>query len=442
MSRAREEETRSYEAAHTASKELQEQAVRYLPGGSSRGAAHHEPYPFFVERAEGHYVYDVDGNRYLDFMLNATTHILGHADAEIVSAVQRQASRGLSYSAPTEVQVRLAKLLCDRVPSLDKVRFTNSGTEGTLLAIRAARAYTGRHKIAKFEGGYHGTHEYVSVSVSTPLGKLDPGATTAVPEWPGQPPSVVDDVVVLPYNDLEGSERSLREHRDDLACLIMEPVGSNFGYTPAQPAFLQGMRDLTRELGIILVFDEVQSFRLAPGGAQELLGVEPDLTAFGKIIGGGLPVGAWGGRGDLMELFDPANGPVIAHSGTFNANPMTMVAGEVTLSRLTSEDYARMASLGDMLRAKLRAVFDELEVEVQVTGIGSLFGVNFTSEEITDYRSVLHGDQEMKRGLFIGLVNEGVLLQTRCAGALSTITTEAEVDTLADATRRVVQRIR
>ena len=170
--------------------------------------------------------------------------------------------------------------------------------------------------------------------------------------------------------------------------------------------------------------------------------MEPDLTAFGKIIGGGLPVGAWGGRGDLMELFDPANGPVIAHSGTFNANPMTMVAGEVTLSRLTSEDYARMASLGDMLRAKLRAVFDELEVEVQVTGIGSLFGVNFTSEEITDYRSVLHGDQEMKRGLFIGLVNEGVLLQTRCAGALSTITTEAEVDTLADATRRVVQRIR
>ena len=248
---------------------------------------------------------------------------------------------------------------------------------------------------------------------------------------------------MLPYNDLEGSERIIREHPDELACVIMEPVASNFGYIQAAPEFLQGMRDVTRELGIVLIFDEVQSFRLSYGGAQELFGVTPDITTFGKIIGGGMPVGAWGGRQDLMSLFDPGNGPVVSHAGTFNANPMTMVAGEATLEQLNRDVYKRMNTLGDMLREKLRAVFGELDVQAQVTGIGSLFAIHFTAEEITDYRSMLRGDQEMKKRLFMGLINEGLLLfPNKCAGALSTLTTESEVDTLVDATRRVVQRTR
>ena len=343
---------------------LQAESARYLPGGSSRGTAYFEPHPFFVDRGEGHYLYDVDGNRYLDFMLNATSLVMGHAHPAITDAVQEQAAKGVSFSVPTEPQIRLAKILCDRVPSIDAIRFTNSGTEATLNLVRAARAFTGRHKIAKFEGAYHGTHEYVSVSFSPPMDALDPSGPTAIPEFPTMPPGVLDDVIVLPYNDLRGSEHTIREHKDDLACVIMEPIASAFGYLPGHPDFLRGIREVTRELGILLVYDEVQSLRVAPGGAQELFGVVPDMTAMGKIIGGGMPVGAFGGRADIMSQFDPTGGgATIGHAGTFNANPMTMVAGEVTMTALTPEVYRRMSDLGGSLRRKLQAVFDELDVE-------------------------------------------------------------------------------
>lgn len=424
------------------SRRLQEEASRYLPGGSSRGTAYFDPYPTFVDRGEGLYVFDVDGNAYLDFMINATSLIMGHAHPEIVRALQQQAPRGTAFSGPTESQVRLARILCDRIPSMETVRFTNSGTEGTLMAVRVARAFTGRHKIAKIEGGYHGSHEYVSVSVRPPAEALDPTGTTPVPEHPGQPPSVAEDVLVMPFNDLSACEAILRRHAADLACLIMEPVVSNFGYLPATREYLEGMRRITEELGVLLVFDEVQSFRVAPGGAQEHFGVLPDLTALGKIIGGGMPAGAFGGRRDIMALYDPTEGAVVAHAGTFNANPMTMVAGEVVMDHLTPDVYKRMNALGEMLRSKLRAVFDELDVAAQVTGIGSLFGIHFTPEEITNYRPVINADAVMAKALFTGLLNEGVLLQTGCAGALSTLTTGAEVDSLVDAVRRVVQRIR
>ena len=432
-----------YIASTPRSRELQDRAARYLPGGSSRGTSYFEPYPTFADHGQGHYIYDVDGNGYLDFMINATSLILGHAHPLVVQALQEQAARGTSFSGPTEAQIRLAQSLCDRIPSVDTIRFTTSGTEGTLNAIRAARAFTGRYKIAKFEGGYHGSHEYASVSVRPPADKLDPDGPTAIPEFPGQPPSVAEDVVVLPYNDLRGSERIIREHKDELACVIMEAVASAFGYIPAKPDFLEGLRSLTTELGILLVFDEVQSLRVAPGGAQERFGVLPDITALGKIIGGGMPAGAFGGRQDVMALYDPTEGgATIPHAGTFNANPMTMVAGEVTLDQLTPEVYERLDRLGETLREKLRAVFDELEVEAQVTGIASLFGIHFTPEEITDYRSVVRGDHDMQKALFMGLLHERILLQASCAGALNVLTTEAEIDTLVDATRRVIQRIR
>jgi glutamate-1-semialdehyde 2,1-aminomutase len=426
------------------SRAMQDEASQYLPGGSSRGTAYFDPYPTFIDYGQGLYVYDVDGNRYLDFMINATSLIMGHAHPEIVRALQEQAVRGTSFSGPTEAQVRLARTLCERVPSVETVRFTNSGTEGTLMAIRGARAFTGRHKIAKFEGGYHGSHEYVSVSVYPRADRLDPNGTTPIPEHPGQPPSVAEDVIVMPYNDLETCERILRQHKDELACVIMEAVASAFGYLAASPAFLKGIRQLTQELGILLIFDEVQSFRVSPGGAQEHFGVIPDMTTFGKIIGGGMPVGAWGGRRDIMAVFDPTapGGAKVAHAGTFNANPMTMAAGEVVMNNLTPETYQRMNSLGEMLRQKLHAVFDELEVPAQVTGIASLFGIHFTSEPIVDYRSVIRGNREMDKAYFTGMLNEGILLQTRCAGALSTLTTDSEVDALVDATRRVVQRVR
>lgn len=431
-----------YTVSTPRSAELQADAERYLPGGSSRGTAYFSPYPFFVERTKGHHVIDVDGNRYLDFMLNATTYVLGHANHHVIEAVRRQSEKGLSYSTPHESQVRLAQVLCERVPSIERVRFTNSGTEATLNAIRAARAYTGRHKIAKIEGGYHGNHEYVSVSVYTPLDALDPVRPTSVAEWPGQPASVVEDVIALHYNDTASTERILRRHAGELSCVIIEPVLSNFGYLPADAGYLASMRELTTELGLVLIFDEVQSFRLSRGGAQEQFGIIPDMTALGKVIGGGMPVGAWGGRADLMDLYDPRSSPVVSHAGTFNANPMTMAAGLATLNQLTPETFGRMNALGDTLRAKLRAVFDELGVAAQVTGVGSLFGIHFTKERIVDYRSVLHADRAMQQKLFTGLLNEGILMQTKSAGSLCTLTTETEVDELIDATRRVILRVR
>jgi glutamate-1-semialdehyde 2,1-aminomutase len=435
-------ETEKFVANTPKSKRLQEEASEYLPGGSSRGTAFFAPYPTFVDHGEGLHVYDVDGNRYLDFMINATSLVLGHAHPDIVNVLQEQAARGTAFSGPTEAQIRLAKILCDRVPSVDTIRFTNSGTEGTMMAIRAARAYTGRHKIAKIEGGYHGAHEYVSISVYPPADKLDPNETTPIPEYPGQPPSVAEDVFVLPFNDLETSQRVLRENKNDVGCVIMEPIVSHFGYLPANLDYLRGMRKLTEELDMVLIFDEVQSFRLAAGGAQEAFGVIPDMTTFGKIIGGGMAVGAFGGRRDIMDQFDPTQPGAIAHAGTFNANPMTMLAGEVVMNHLTAEVFDSMNALGEMLRQKLRAVFDELEVEAQVTGIGSMFGIHFTADEIVDYRDVVHSDHTMMKAVFTGLLNERVLLQTACHGALSALTTEAEVDELVDAIRRVVQRVR
>jgi glutamate-1-semialdehyde 2,1-aminomutase len=426
------------------SRALHAQAAAVLPGGSSRGTAYFAPYPFFAEGGDGHYVYDVDGNRYLDFMLNATSLIAGHASPMVVEALGEQARKGTAFSTPTLPQIRLARLLCDRVPSLESIRFTNSGTEGTLMAIRAAWAFTGKHKLAKFEGGYHGAHEHVAVSVKPPAARLDPAGPTAIPEYPGQPPGVLRDVLVLPYNDLVACDRLLRAHRDEVGCLIMEPIVSSFGYVAGEPEFLRGIRKLTEELGIVLVYDEVQSLRVAPGGAQELFGVTPDLTCFGKIIGGGLPVGAFGGRRDLMAQFDPTapGGARIAHAGTFNANPMTLVAGEAVMQTLTPPVYRRLAELGETLRATLRRVLADRRVPAQVTGVASLFGIHFTDRPIRSYRDVVAGDAELTKAVYTGLLNEGVLLQTSCAGALGIMTTQTEIDRLAEALGQVLRRVR
>ena len=431
-------EIERFQARTPRSQDMHAEAVKWLPGGTSRGL-HQDPNPVFVERGGGHYLYDVDGNRYLDFVLNASSMIMGHANPISVEAISDQAERGTGWVGPNEAGVRLARILCERVPSLDKVRFVNSGSEATLNAVRAARAFTGRHKIAKFEGAYHGSHEYVQVSVKGSPDPAGPDGPAAKPEFPGQPPSILQDVVILPWNDLEGCERALRRNADDLACVIIEPVASTLGYAPGRRGFLEGIRDLTTRLGMLLVFDEVQTLRMAPGGAQELLGVVPDLTAMGKFVGGGLPVGAFGGREDIMALYDPRDGgPVIAHAGTFNANPLTMAAGEATMLHLTPDVYDRLNSLGEMIRAKLRAVFDELEIPTQITGIASFFAIHFNSEEITDHAVASRDDGELRKALGLGLLNEGIML----GSTICTLTTESEVDDLVDTTRRVVQRVR
>ena len=425
------------------SAQLQEQAELYLPGGNSRGTGYFGPHPHFIESGTGPYVVDVDGNKSLDFMINATSLILGHASSEVAEVISDQAHKGTAFSGPTDAQIRLAKILTDRIPSMDTIRFTNSGTEGTMMAIRAARQFTGREKIVKMEGGYHGSHDYVSVSVYPARDKLDPQKVTAIPEYSSQPTAVAEGVYVVEINDIHGIEYVLKNNAEQIACVIMEPIVSSIGYVPADIMFLEKIRALTEELGIVLIFDEVQSFRVAPGGAQELFGIVPDLTTLGKIIGGGTPVGAFGGRRDMMSAFDPTKeGLYLAHSGTFNANPITRRAGEVVMNALTTDVYDRMNDLGETLRQKLRAMFAEMGVPATVTGVASLFGIHFTCNEVKNYRDAISADGQMTRAFFLGMLNEGILLMAGAAGALNVLSTEEHVDNLVEAASRVVQRIR
>jgi glutamate-1-semialdehyde 2,1-aminomutase len=308
------------------------------------------------------------------------------------------------------------------VKSVERLRFANSGTEATLFAIRLARAFTGRDKILVMEGGYHGTHDYAAASTSA-----------------GIPEAVRATVVSAPFNDLDAVARVVRETGSDLAAILVEPVLGAAGVLPARAEFLRGLRELTSNNGSLLVFDEVISLRVAPGGAQEVYGVRPDLTTMGKIIGGGFPVAAFGGRADVMALLDPRGGaPAIPHGGTFNGNPVGTAAGIATLEALTPDVYERLNALGERLRASLNGLFERLDVAAQVTGIGSLFNVHFTSNEIVDYASARAGQNEDGRAAMLALLNEGYFLAPRGMGSISTPMGEAEIDGLVEAMERVL----
>ena len=443
MQRKDSDEVGRYIQTTPKSRALYEEAQRYLPGGDSRNTAYWPPYPVFLDRGQGCRVWDVDGNERLDFINNMTSLILGHAHPAVVAAIEAQARKGTSFAAPTELQVKLAEILCHRIPSLERVRFTNSGTEATMNCLRAAHAFTRRRKIAKCEGGYHGSHDWAAISVHPSLPQAgDPKHPTPVPDFPGLPQEVVDQVVVLPYNDPQAAEAVLWKHRQGLAAVIVEPVMGSSGMVPADRQYLALLREVTHKCGALLIFDEVISFRVAPGGAQQYYGIQPDLTALGKIIGGGLPVGAFGGRQDVMSLFDPSSGPQIPHAGTFNANPLTLAAGVATLEHLTPDVYTRLASLAERLRQGVRAVCTALEVPVQVTGLGSLFALHFTSQPVRSYRDTLTVDPALRHRVFLGLLNEGVLCSSHLLGALSTPMGEAEVDTFVTALRTALERVR
>lgn len=423
------------------SRSFWQEAQDYLPGGDSRHSIFWDPYPIFVTSASGCHVVDADGVDRLDFINTMTTMILGHAPGVVVEAVRSQLERGMAYNAPNVHQVRLAKLLCDRVPSIDLVRFTNSGTEATLNALRAARAVTGKSRFAKVEGGYHGTHDAVTVSIRVnPQEAGDPQRPRAVPGSAGIPGEVMDQVVVIPFNETGAARRVLEDNKDQLAAVMVEPVMGSVGMVPASVEFLTMIREFTRDRGIILIFDEVISFRVAPGGAQQYYGITPDLTALGKIIGGGFPVGAFGGRRDIMELYDPTKGAKLSHAGTFNANPITMLAGAVTLEQLTPEVYRGLAELTETLRQGVREICSGLEVPVQVTGLGSLFGIHFTDRPVRGYRDVATVNARLRDAVFLGLMNEGILTAPNLVGALSTVISEGEVGIYLGAFRRVLER--
>jgi glutamate-1-semialdehyde 2,1-aminomutase len=429
----------AYRSTTPGSKALHEKATRVMPGGTTRTTTYFDPYPLYIERGEGCRIWDVDGVERIDMLGNYTAMILGHAHPKVVEAIHRQASLGTGFAAANPIEVQLAELLCERVPSLDAVRFCNSGTEATMFAMRLARAFTGRPKTARIEGGYHGTHDYAEVSTHPMVSEA--GAADrpiARPDSIGTPPWVLAQTVVLPFNNPDAAERILRAEGGQLAALILEPIIGAGGVIPATAEFLERLRRVTVELGILLIFDEVISLRVAPGGAQQLYGVTPDLTTMGKIIGGGLPVAAFGGRADLMQLLDPRRQPNLAHGGTYNGNPLGMAAGLATMRELTPDVYRELNLKGARVKDQLAEVFASHDVPVQVNGVGSLFAIHFTDKPVTDYRGQAAANANTTHEFFLALVNHGVLMAPRAMGALSTPMAETDIEQFIDAVDAVL----
>jgi glutamate-1-semialdehyde 2,1-aminomutase len=416
-----------------------EEATRTMPGGDTRSTAWFAPYPPFVEYGQGASFTDVDGNSYIELLNNYTSLIHGHAHPAVVEAIHQQVARGSAFAAPHEASMRLSQLIVERMPTVDLVRFTNSGTEAVLYAIRLARAFTGRQLIAKAEGGYHGTWDDVSVSVAPPLDDAGPAERpTPYLESKGLNAKGVQSTIVVPFNDLESARAILEPHADDLACVIVEPVMGAGGMIPCEPEYLTGLRELTEEVGALLLLDEVISLRLAPGGVQSVYGVAGDLTTIAKIIGGGLPVGAFGGRGEIMELCDPRNAGHVPHYGSFNGNPATMAGGLAAMELYTPEEYDRINGLGDRLRDGVNALGAELGLAIQATGTGSLLNVHLVDGTIRDKRDVARADPTRARLFHLACLNEGLYPAGRGLMSMSTAMDDATVDEVLERIRKAV----
>ncbi|HEX3682854.1 MAG TPA: aspartate aminotransferase family protein [Bryobacteraceae bacterium] len=403
-------------------------AQRSLPGGDTRSNTFFFPYPTFIRSGAGSHLVDADGNEYLDFAGNYASMIHGHAHPEIVNAVEMQLRRGIAFGSPLEQQSELAAEICSRIPSIERVRFCNSGTEATLNAIRAAKAFTGRNKILKMEGGFHGTHDAAEISVAP--AKLNAGPVTApasIAATEGLFRGVPQDVVVAPFNNIEATRAILAHHAADLAAVIIEPVMGVAGMIPATREYLCILREETQRYGALLIFDEILTLRLAFGGAQEAYGVRPDLTTLGKIIGGGFPIGAFGGAAEIMALYDP-QAARLYQSGTFNGNAIAMVAGLTALRLLSSKKISELNAAGDRLRYGLAQILAQSNLGWHVSGSGSLMQIHPAPGPFLNYRDTLAARADEARLLHLYLLNHGLFLSPRNSVALSTLLTELEVD--------------
>jgi glutamate-1-semialdehyde 2,1-aminomutase len=388
------------------SRALYELARDVMPGGVSSPVRAYRAVggePPFIARGEGARLYDADGNSYLDYVASWGPLILGHAHPAVVSALRLVAAQGTSFGAPTESEVTLAQMVRAKMPSLEQIRFVNSGTEATMSALRLARGLTGRAKIIKMDGGYHGHAD--SLLAAAGSGAL----TFSLPGSAGVSPALVTDTVVVPFNDLEATERALAANRGQVAALIVEPVAANMGVVAPLPGYLEGLRDLTRQAGTLLIFDEVVTgFRVARGGAQERYGVTPDLTCLGKVLGGGLPVGAYGGSRQLMAALAP-DGPVY-QAGTLSGNPLTMAAGIATLSAIPPGAYAQLEAGGLRLAQALRELAGGARIPLQVNQVGSMFTAFFAEQPVRDAASARAADQSRYRDFFHASLESGVYL--------------------------------
>jgi len=397
-----------------------EMARKYMPGGDTRTAIWFWPYPIWVDKAEGYKLVDIDGNEYIDFHNCYTAMVLGHANPKVVKAIRDQAVKGIAYGALVPDVLRWAELMCQRVASVDKIRFANSGTEAVMMAIRVARGFTGKDKVITTEAGYHGSYDTVVYP----------------PSANGLPRSVLADSITVPYNNWEATEKAIVENKEDVAAFILEGMLGAAGQIPPKDDYLSFLREVTAANDVLLILDEVMCFRIDYGGFQHIAGIEPDLTTFGKLIGGGLPVGAVGGREDIMKLFAPVSGIFSApgersvhHSGTFNANPLTAVAGIATLEQFTAEEIARINKLGEFLAEGIGKVFTKWNVKGQVTGWGSLQNVHFSQVPVVDGKTAQNANKDILHLLHLNLLKRGIFVPERGLFNISTPMTEKEIDT-------------
>jgi len=421
-----------YLAPDSVTAKLFESASAVIPGGTSRLHYVFDPYPIYARSGTGCRLTDVEGDERVDCLNNMTALIHGHCDPDINAAMIAQIQQGVSFSEPAEPEVELARLIVDRVSSVDRVHFRSSGTEAVMMAVKLARAFSGRQRIAKFEGAYHGYYDYVQVGFSsTPENWGEASAPRSTASSGGLSSSVTDEVLVLPFNDRDGVTRLLEAHGAELAALLVEPLSNRSGMVLPEDGFYGFLREICTQYGIVLIFDEVISFRTGREGAQGHFGGQPDLTTFGKIIGGGLPIGGVGGRSEIMDLMDPAHGPDrVISGGTYSGNPLSAAAGVASLNKLTDAQFTRLDELGERMRIGINAVFQSAKVPIRATGASSLFQLVPTIAPITDYRSVPTDKtaNDLLARLHTNLLAAGVIVSNRGLSCISTPMNETIVD--------------
>jgi glutamate-1-semialdehyde 2,1-aminomutase len=422
------------------SNRLFERARRVLPGGISRLQTLVEPFPIYAGSGHGASLVDVDGVARIDFMNNFASLIHGHAHPEVLAAVHEAVDHGSCFSMPTEREIQMAELITERIPRIDKIRFCNSGTEAVMLAIKAARARTGRPCIAKIEGAYHGMYDYAEVSLdSSPDNWGD--VPNATPYTVGTPAAVLADTIVIPFNDAATTERLLRDSGDRLAAVLIDPAPLSCGLVPISEEYTAMLHRVTGELGALLILDEVIAYRLDYHGAQARFGIQADLTTFGKIIGGGFPVGAVGGTDAAMSVFSHANGkPLNASSGTFTANPVSVAAGLRTLELLDNKAYQALEEVGAYARQVCSDAFAASRFKGQVTGIGSMFHLHLHDRPVSDYRTFFARENEAAaiRRIHQKLLHDGFILAPKLAGFLSTVNTPQQLDQFAQSLEKIL----
>ncbi|MDC6454616.1 aminotransferase class III-fold pyridoxal phosphate-dependent enzyme, partial [Planktomarina temperata] len=407
----------------TKSAELYERAKKVMPGGCSRNTILRKPHPVYAQKGEGCIVTDIEGVQRIDFANNVASLIHGHAYQPIVEGVQKQLANGTAFSIGTEIEVDYADQLVARNPSFEKLRFVNSGTEAVMSCLKAARAYSGRAKIAKVEGSYHGLYDYAEVSqTSKPANWGDANAPTSVPVSQGTPQSALDDVIVIPFNEPERAIAILDQHKDKIAGVLLDLLPHRIGVIPATEAFVKALRSWATSNGALLIFDEVITFRTEFSGAQYAYDVSPDLTALGKMIGGGFPVGALAGRAAVLDVMNPLNGPApFPHYGTFSANPITLTAGSIAMEHFDNAAVVKLNTLADCTRAGIADAIKIADVPACVTGRGSMFRIHLKEVAPTTYRNAFVGPHEQKcvSALLDHFFNNGLIMIETCSGLLS-----------------------